>query len=168
MQISTCISTNWPRLHLKIFPNYLKTFNYKLSMDILPLKTKFVEYALDTDSKCNFCNHHAEASHHLFSQCAVLKFLWESLDHSMEIMGFQFRFTKAKQFSNIDLRRSKISSSEIRQVVYLNSISNLKIWNLSQKIQNEGLMVFCVILYFKKIIKNILIFQKYILREFKS
>ena len=84
--------TNYSRLHLKIFPNYLKTFNYKLSVDILPCKIKFVDFALDTDSKCNFCNINADSLYHVFSHCTAIKFLWEALDRVLSLMGFHFRF----------------------------------------------------------------------------
>ena len=48
----------YSRLHKKIFPNYLKTFNYKTHFDLLPVKGKFHELALDSQEKitCPFCN----------------------------------------------------------------------------------------------------------------
>ena len=100
--------TNYSRLHLKMFPNYLKTFNYKLSVDILPCKIKFVDFALDTDSKCNFCKINADSLYHIFAHCTALKFLWETLDRVLLLMGFQFRFVKAKNYGILDLRQSRI------------------------------------------------------------
>ena len=63
------LSSDWKRLHLKIFPNYIKTFNFKASVDILPCKTKFVDFGLDTDSRCNFCDFHADTVQHIFCHC---------------------------------------------------------------------------------------------------
>ena len=47
-------SIDWGRLHVKVLPNYLKTFNYRAAKDILPFKTKFVDFNFDNDSRCNF------------------------------------------------------------------------------------------------------------------
>ena len=118
------VSCNWSRLHMKIFPNYLKTFNYKLSVDILPCKTKYVDFGLDTDSRCNFCSVHADTSLHLFSQCSVLRFVWELLDQVMITLGFRFRFLNAKRSNFIDLRNIYISKNEKKVVMYLNSVWN--------------------------------------------
>ncbi len=127
------------RLHMKIFPNYLKTFNYKLSVDILPCKTKYVDFGLDTDSRCNFCSVHADTSLYLFSQCSVLRFVWELLDQVMITLGFRFRFLNAKRSNFIDLRNIYISKNEKKVVMYLNSVCNFKIWSINQKVQHEEL-----------------------------
>ena len=60
-------SIDWGRLHVKVLPNYLKTFNYRAAKDILPFKTKFVDFNLDNDSRCNFCNLHGDTAFHMFS-----------------------------------------------------------------------------------------------------
>ena len=59
----------WSRLHSPVLPNYLKTFNYRASVDILPCKTKFVEFGLDTDSRCNFCQLHPDTIPYVFCNC---------------------------------------------------------------------------------------------------
>ena len=57
----------------KCLPSYLQTFNYKLHFNLLPVKTMFQEYALDTDSRCCFCDVGPENIYHLFGTCEKLK-----------------------------------------------------------------------------------------------
>ena len=61
------------RIFAKGLPSYLQTFNYKLYKNILPVKTMFTEYALDTDSRCYFCDVGPESIWHLFGTCEKLK-----------------------------------------------------------------------------------------------
>ena len=58
----------------------------------------------------------------------------------IKYMNFQFRFTKAKQHGILDLTNIYIARTEEKSVTYLNSICNMKIWNLSQKIHHDGLV----------------------------
>ena len=144
----------WPRLHCSVLPNYLKTFNYKASTEILPFKTNFVEFGLDTDSRCNFCNRHADTATHLFCHCITLQPIWRILDQVLQKMNFTFRFTENRKSSNFYLISATIQKDEENLVIYLNSIMNYKIWKFNMKIQYEG-DKFCEKKMFKSIIKTI-------------
>lgn len=125
---------------MKIFPNYLKTFNYKLSVDLLPFKTKFIEFGLDTNSRCVFYSLHTDTSYHVFSQCLVLKFIWDTLDCVMQAIGFRFRFTKTKECGILDLLNVHIAKNEENIVMYLNSVCNQKIWGSCQKVIHDEIV----------------------------
>ena len=127
----------WGRLHCTVLPNYLKTFNYKARTEILPFKTNFVEFGLDTDSRCNFCKLHADTATHMFCHCLILKLIWIFLDLIMQKMNFKFCFTEGRKSSNLDLISTRLEKKEQILVIYLNSIVNFKIWKINMKIQHE-------------------------------
>ena len=124
-------------MHASILPNYLKTFNFKVCYDMLPFKTKFVNFQLDTDSRCNFCNFHPDTHPHVFCKCSVLVDVWKFLDKIMELMNFNYRFEVRRAMYDYVLM-GKIAKVEEMPIVYLNSIVNQKIWHVSRKIQNEN------------------------------
>ena len=144
----------WSRLHCEILPNYLKTFNYKASVDILPCKTNFVEFGLDTDSRCNFCRLHADTVPHMFCNCSVVMPIWNILDRILKCLNYTFRFTESRRVCNFNLIGSRIKKSEEIIVIYLNTIANHKIWKFSMKIQYEN-FVFHHKEFFKSLIKTI-------------
>ena len=119
------------------FSSPLKTFNYKLCVDILPCKTKFVEFGLDTDSKCNFCQLHPDTVPHIFSNCNTLLPVWVFLDKIMKNLNFSFSFVISRKKCNHDLVNIKLKKHEEVIVMYLNTIANHKIWKFSRKIQFE-------------------------------
>ena len=47
-------STKYRILHLSLLPNYLKSFNFKVHYNLLPVKSKFIPYGLDNN--CKFCS----------------------------------------------------------------------------------------------------------------
>ena len=62
----------WRLLHSKIFPNYLISFNYKVHFNLLPVKSKFMVFGLDNDSRCPFCNLGFETLIHIMGKCNKL------------------------------------------------------------------------------------------------
>ena len=144
----------WSRLHCTVLPNYLKTFNYKASIDILPCKTKFVEFGLDTDSRCNFCQLHPDTIPHILCNCPVLLPIWGTLDQILKLLNFTFSFTDSRGICNYDLIGSRIKKDEEILVIYLNTIVNHKIWKFSMKIQYEEFS-FDQTKFFSSLIKTI-------------
>ena len=144
----------WSRLHSIVLPNYLKTFNYKASVDILPCKTKFVEFALDTDSRCNYCRLYPDTVPHIFCNCSVLVPIWNILDQILKSMNFTFCFTESRKWGKYDLKSSQIKKDEEVLVIYLNTIVNYKIWKFSMKIQYEG-FIFTPKKFFNSLVKTI-------------
>ena len=53
-------------IHHSILPNYLKTFVYRMSNCILPMKCNYTDFGLDNDSRCEFCNLNYETNYHVF------------------------------------------------------------------------------------------------------
>ena len=75
------------RMHNTIFPSHLKTFNYRVHFDLLPVKNKFHQFCLDSDTKitCPFCSINIESTFHLFAKCSKLFQLWEMLDEVINV-----------------------------------------------------------------------------------
>ena len=96
-----------------------------------------MEFGLDTDSRCNFCKMHADTAVHMFCHCPILKPIWGFLDRVLQKMNFKFCFTENRKSSNFDLISSKIEKNEEKLIIYINSITNYKIWKFSMKIQYE-------------------------------
>ena len=93
------IYPKYSRMHDSIFPNYLKSFNFKVHYNLLPVKRLFRDFALDNDSRCNFCNLNPETHTHIFSQCKKLHLLWKFLNEVLVIMNIEedaFSFTKSR------------------------------------------------------------------------
>jgi len=130
-------ASHWSRNHCNVLPNYLKTFNYKLSMNILPCKTNFVDFGLDTDSRCNFCNIHPDTVPHMFSRCSVLSPIWRILDLALDALKVNFRFSQSRKHNDYDLRNSVLNDHE-DLIIYLNSIVNFKVWKVNLAIQYEN------------------------------
>ena len=145
------------RLHSQCLPEYLRTFNYKLHCDLLPLNTKFVSYALDTDSRCYFCGRGPENEWHLFGKCNKLRFLWELLDEVVKIaFNENFSFVRNRTLGgNLDLVHTDCPRICEDAVVYLNTIVNHKIYKMRNEIKYNG-DSFSLEGLFSKIIRSVI------------
>ena len=131
------------KLHKKIFPTYMKTFNYKVHFDLLPVKNKFNHFCLDSEEKvtCPFCDIHFESEFHLFSKCSKLIVLWQILDEAIAVCfanDCKFSFEKCR------VRQCHYSLVSIKEngkyqdlILYLNSIVNYNLWKLRNQIVHE-------------------------------
>ena len=119
------------RLLSDVLPSYLKSFNYKLYHNLLPVSTMFREYALDNNSCCLFCSVGPESTLHMFGTCEKLVVLWDIASETVfEVTGNQFDFNGCKKAFSlglvcIDLGRS---SSFEKLLIYFNTIINYSIW----------------------------------------
>ena len=134
----------YSRIHKQIFPSYLKTFNYKVHFDLLPVKNKFHRFCLDSKERitCPFCNINIESTFHLFAKCPKLIGLWEFLDETVNVCfsghcKFSFKTERFKMchFSLVDCKYQKKYENLI---LYINSIVNHNIWKLRNKIFHEN------------------------------
>ena len=124
------------RIFAKGLPSYLQSFNYKLYKGILPVKTMFREYGLDTDSRCSFCDIGPESIFHLFGTCEKLKKVWEMLTEVWLVFANQnFDFHHCRQNWQIDLTSVIYSGVYERPLIYLNSIINYGIWKMRNDIR---------------------------------
>ena len=124
------------RIFAKGLPSYLQTFNYKLYMDILPVKTMFQEYGLDTDSRCSFCDIGPESIYHLFGTCEKLKKVWEFLNEVWYVFTNQiFDFCYARLNLQLNLTSVRYSGEYERPLIYLNSVMNYAIWKMRNNIR---------------------------------
>ena len=131
------------KLHKKIFPTYMKTFNYKVHFNLLPVKNKFNHFCLDSEEKvtCPFCDIHFESEFHLFSKCSKLIVLWQILDEAIAVCfanDCKFSFEKCR------VRQCHYSLVSIKEngkyqdlILYLNSIVNYNLWKLRNQIVHE-------------------------------
>ena len=85
-------SPRWELLHHKIMPNYLISFNYKVHFNLLPVKSKFLDFQLDNSSRCKFCNLNYKTLFHIFGKCVKLHILWDFLDEILAIMNINYSF----------------------------------------------------------------------------
>ena len=131
-------------MHKKIFPTYLKTFNYKVCFDLLPVKNKFHQFCLDSDVRitCPFCNINIESTFHLFSKCHKLIKLWEILDETTKVCfkgdcSYSFKNDRFKMchFSFVDSVYQKTYEDII---LYINSVVNHNIWKTRNEIFHEN------------------------------
>ena len=132
------------RMHKKIFPSYLKTFNYRVCFDLLPVKNKFYQFSLDSEVRitCPFCNINMESAFHIFAKCSKLFKLWEVLDETTRvcfggICTYSFKRDRFKM-CNFSFVESKIQKSHENIILYINSIVNHNIWKMRNKIFHEN------------------------------
>ena len=124
------------RIFPKYLPSYLQSFNYKLFKDILPVKTMFIEYGLDTDSRCYFCDIGPESIFHLFGTCEKLKVIWDFLKEMWFLFANQhFDFQLCKTNFQLNLTSIKGFGSFEKPLIYLNSIINYAIWKMRNEIR---------------------------------
>ena len=100
-------------------------------------KLILLEFGLDTDSRCNFCQLHPDTVPHIFSNCKKFFPIWEFLDVIMKKLNFRFSFITSRRVCDYDLVNRKLKKDEEAIVLYLNTITNHKIWKYSRKIQFE-------------------------------
>ena len=122
---------------LPFHDRFISKKSTKLSKKILPCKTNFVEFGLDTVSRCNFCFLHPDTVPHVFSQCLVLAPIWRILDLGLKQLNIDFCFTTSRQIYDYDLRNSVLKTQE-NFIIYLNTVTNHKIWKMSMAIQYDG------------------------------
>ena len=60
---------NYSWIHYPIFPNYLKTFNFKIVKNLLPVEAKFKQNIPALNAQCHLCNEKYENDLHLFHKC---------------------------------------------------------------------------------------------------
>ena len=132
------------RMHKNIFPSYLKTFNYKLHFDLLPVKNKFHRFCLDSEEKitCPFCNINMESTFHIFAKCSKLVRLWEMLDETTNVCfggqcSFSFHSERVKK-CRFDLVNSKYQKRFENLILYVNTTINHNIWKMRNKIFHEN------------------------------
>ena len=128
----------WRALHAKCFPNYMISFNYKVHFNLLPVKSKFQNFALDNDSKCVFCNLGFETLPHIFGKCNKLGILWDFFDEVMALMNIDYKFSlKRKIHSQYEIMNIRFITSrggkELKFIWYLNTIINYHLW----KVRND-------------------------------
>ena len=123
------VPTLYTSLHHNILPNYLKTFIYRMSNCILPLKCNYTVYGLDTDSRCEFCNLHYETNYHVFLECTFVVKLWKKL----EIMtGLKLLNTNIVNFKH------NHTENDHNLIVYCTALMCHKIWQLRNEIRHEN------------------------------
>ena len=131
------------KLHRDIFPTYMKTFNFKVHWDLLPVKEKFHNFTLDSREKitCPFCNLNLESAFHIFSDCKKLGNLWNFLDETLKVCFDQkckYSFVKCRRSWNFSVVDVKCKTEYENLLLYLNGVVNKKIWKFRNAIFHEG------------------------------
>ena len=134
----------YSRMHKKIFPSYLKTFNYKVCFDLLPVKNKFHQFCLDSSVriKCPLCNVNIESTFHLFAKCSKLIKLWEILDETTKVCfknECKYSFKRDRfQMCHFSFVSSRYQKSFEDIILYINSVVNYNIWKMRNKVFHEN------------------------------
>ena len=116
--------------------NYLNSFNFKVHYNLLPVCSKFVQYQLDNDSRCIFCDLNYETHVHIFSNCNKLTFIWDFIDEILNVMNIRYSFLQKRRHAHeyeIMTLRSIGDSGDFKIILYLTSITNYHLW----KTRNE-------------------------------
>ena len=131
------------KMHKSIFPSYLKTFNYKVHFDLLPVKNKFHQFCLDSDVKitCPFCNINMESTFHIFAKCSKLTQLWEVFDETTRVCfggecSYSFKVERVKK-CHFDMVNGKYQKVYENLILYVNSVINHNIWKMRNTIFHE-------------------------------
>ena len=64
---------NYSWIRHPIFPNYLKTFNFKIVKNLLPVEAKFKQNIPALNLQCHLCNEKYENDIHLFHKCKYIQ-----------------------------------------------------------------------------------------------
>ena len=138
------IEAKYSRMHRSFFPSYLKTFNYKVKFDVLPVKGKLHKFCLDSEEKisCPFCNVNLESAFHIFSKCSKLMPLWETLDESIRVCfggncNYSFKVDRYQK-CNYDIVNSKCQKEYENLIFYISSVINHNIWKKRNLIFHEN------------------------------
>ena len=127
------------RILSKVLPSYLKTFNYKVHFNLLPIKSMFRQWLLDNDSCCHFCGVGYETVYHLFGTCEKLKGLWNILrEVHTSIFGVDFNFEYNRRNFRVDLINVAYDPNFEKTLIYLNTITNYSIWRHRNGIRYEN------------------------------
>ena len=128
---------NW--IHHPILPNYLKTFNFKLTNNILPLQAKYKQNVPSLNPYCYLCKEKYENDIHLFHKCikiqpllnnAALIFQKSTGQHTTcfhESIRIQFHTPLPSTTCHNDL------------TPYLNTLLSFTIWKTRNKCKNENI-----------------------------
>ena len=130
----------WRLLHVKFLPNYLLSFNYRVHFDLLPVKAKFMMYALDNDSRCRFCNLGYESSVHIFAKCLKLGVVWDFFNEVMALLNINFDFfVKRRLWVQFDVMSLSCTNRDsFKLLLYLYTVINYHIWKLRNQCVHQS------------------------------
>ena len=143
-------------LHLSVLPNYLTSFNFKVHYNLLPVKSKFMHYALDNESRCKFCKIGFETNVHIFAKCLKLKIVWDFFDEVMALLNINFNFAIQRNVLHhfgvmtIDFPKGR----DFKLLVYLNTIINHQLWKYRNQCVHEN-AIFDYLVLISRIIKSV-------------
>ena len=123
------ISPRWKVLHMKVIPNYLISFNYKVHFNLLPVKSKFADYRLDNDSRCPFCDFGFETLFHIMGKCVKLGVVWDYMDELMALMNINYKFSdKRKHLHEFEVMNIRPMAQDFKLILYMTTIINYDLW----------------------------------------
>ena len=100
-------------MHISVLPNYLKSFNFKVHYNLLPVKAKFLRYELDNESRCKFCCIGYESIDHIFAKCVKLGIVWDFFDETMALLNINFSFTRQRGIlHSFDVMNIRVSNRQ--------------------------------------------------------
>ena len=138
------LSETWKQIHNDILSNYLKTFNYKLTWNLLPVKLKPHIAAYHQTNMCSFCNFSEETVSHLFITCVKLNSVWDFIIHLIfKLTGYTIPKMTSDFFLFFDFSFLSIShcQKQIDAIVFLLSITKHSIWTHRNQIVHEGIAI---------------------------
>ena len=133
LSINFSTSETWKQIHNSIFPNYLKTFNYKLTWNLLPVKSKSRTAAYHKTNLCSFCNSFEKTVSHLFVTWVKLNSVWDFIvdllfkltRYTISMIYYTLNFFLFFNFSFLNISHCH---KQLDAIVFSLSITNRSIW----------------------------------------
>ena len=131
------ISETRKKIHNKILPNYLKTFNYKLTWNLLPVKAKPYIAAYYQTNMCSFCYSSEEKVSHLFSTCVKFNSVWDFIIHLIfKLTGYTISMMTSNFSLFFDFSLMNICQKQIDAIVFF--IKYYEAFNLDSQESNSS------------------------------
>ena len=113
----------WKLVSQNIFPNYLKTFNYRTVWNLLPFTPSI--------DKCALCLQGKDSAVHLFAKCSITKQVWKNIEDVINSI-IQNPFA-LDPFTAINLYLPKTFKNHTEQISFLLTVTNYCVWQTRNK-----------------------------------
>ena len=100
-----------------------------MSNCLLPLKCNYTSYALDTDSRCEFCNVNYETNYHVFFECKYIVDLWKRIECVTNLK---------LHCDNIIIFKHRENETNFNMNVYCTALVCHKIWKHRNDIRHNN------------------------------
>ena len=113
----------WKLVSQNILPNYLKTFNYRIVWNLLPITS-----SLD---KCALCLQGKDSAVYLFAKCSITKQVWKNIE---DVINSIIQNPLALDpFTAFNFYLPKTFENHSEQISFLLKVTNYCVWQTRNK-----------------------------------